>query len=308
LSKTRLAVLASTTLALALGTVALALPGQATTTTGPSFATCPNLAGWYANPDEQQYLPEPTVAGLKFEGKDLIHHGIGTPIDFADMDKVLYSFVATTTGKVVFKVETSTPYSTIVTNADGKLWSTAMTADQVGGQNNPVAKYTDLLDKPVKPGKVPFTGASRVATFGVGYWVEDGSTVVSSITFHGTRYPLTCAPPVTTSPTVSPTASASTSATPKPSASTSTSATATPKPSASVTTSATPRPSASSSSAAPVPTTGDDQTPVAGTLPLTGPGGGPGKLFLLTGLGLIMVVSGAVALILIRRRRYTASH
>jgi LPXTG-motif cell wall-anchored protein len=292
--KTRLAATAAITLGLALSAVALALPSQATTTAAPSFESCANLKGWYANPDEQAFLPEPTAAGLKFEGKDLIHHGLATPIDFADMDKVAYSFDDTTAGKVVFKVETSAPYSTIVTNADGKIWSTAMTYDQVGGQGNPVAKYTDLLGVPVKPGKVPFTGASRVATFGVGYWVEEGSTVVSSITFHGTTYPLTCPPPA--SPSASASTSASASASAKPSASASTSPSVRPSPSRSAIPSASP-------STPPVltPPTDDEQTPVAGNLPLTGDS--PGRMFLLAAVALGSIAVGAGLWILARRRR-----
>jgi hypothetical protein len=171
----------------------------ASSTPGPSFATCDNLKGWYANPDEQDQLPAPTEDGLKFTDKNLIHHAT-SGIDLADMDHVTTSFVATTAGKVVFKVETSAPYSTIITNADGKVWSTAMTYDQEGGQGHPVAHYSDLVGEPTKPGKAPFTSASMVVTFGVGYWVEEGSTVVSSISFHGTTYPLTCVQHTATAP------------------------------------------------------------------------------------------------------------
>lgn len=156
-----------------------------------------NLSGWYVNDDETAAEPTRTFDGFTFEGKDLIHHKAPSDgIDFADMDHVLYSFTATVANKVVYKMETSAPYSTIVTNADGKLWSTAMSAEQIGGQSNPVEKFTDFLGKPVKPGKVAFSGTSQVETFGVGYWVEPGATVVKSISFHGVTYPLSCKAPI----------------------------------------------------------------------------------------------------------------
>ena len=253
----------------------LAAPAHATTAT-PGADPCKIGTAWYGNPDEQDHLPDRTTAGFTFEGKDLIHHVAPSGgIDLADMDKVTYSFAATTAGKVVFKVETSAPYSTIVTNADGTLWSTAMTYDQDGGQGHPVTKYSDLVGKPTKPGKAPFTATSTVATFGVGYWVEDGSTVVTSITFHGTRYDLTCKP--TPEPTKT---STSTSASPSASASTSTS------PSVSAT---------ASSSPTAVPATGSKP---GGGLPVTGPSG------IITAVaGLILLSAGAVAVVAVRRRR-----
>lgn len=208
-----------------LGLAFIASPAQAAGV--PLESTC--NTGWYVNPDETAFLPEQVENGFKFEGKDLIHHEApSSGIDLADMNSVNYTFDATTAGKVVFKVETSAPYSTIVTNADGKLWSTAMTYDQIGGQGNPVEKYTDFIGKPVKPGKVEFSGASQVETFGVGYWVEEGSTVVTSIKFHGTTYDLKCVPPKTESPTPTPTASESQSPSPTPTATESTSPAASP--------------------------------------------------------------------------------
>jgi LPXTG-motif cell wall-anchored protein len=280
--------LAAGALATLAGALVLAGPAQATggtTPNGPSFATCPNLTGWYANEDEQGDLPQATVAGLKFEGKDLIHHA--TSLDFTDFDKTNKSFEATTSGKVVFKAETSGPYSTIVINADGKLWSTAFKPEATGGQNLPVAKAEDLIGKPdsMKPGKLPYTAASRVVTFGVGYWVEAGSTVVRSISFHGHKYWLTCHPKPSTSP------SASTSPTVKPSASASASATV--KPSA--TTKAPTQPTtAAPSSSAPVVIVG---TSGGTSLPVTGANG-----FILVGLGAI-AVGGGLALLLAARRR-----
>lgn len=233
--------------------------------------------GWYVNPDEGAFLPEQTEAGLKFEGKDLVHHATA-PLDFTDFDKTTKGFVATTPGKVVFKAETSGPYGNIVINADGKLWSTAFKPEAVGGQNQPVDKAADLIGKPdsMKPGKDPYTSASRVVTFGVGYWVEDGDTVVSSITFHGHTYSLTCKPkpsPSTSSPTATPTTTRPT---------TSPATTAPP-------TSGTPVP----------PAQGDDGGTSAGDgLPVTGPG-----VAWLIGGAAFLVAGGGVLFLAARHRR-----
>lgn len=280
----------------------LGTPAQATTGHGPSFATCDNLKGWYANPDEQGDLPTPTAAGLLFEGKDLVHHQTSA-IDLADMDKVAYSFTATNAGKVVFKVETTAPYSTIVTNADGKIWSTAMTYDQDGGQGHPVEKYSELVGKPTKPGKAPYTSASAVATFGIGYWVAEGDTVVSQIKFHGHTYDLTCPPPVTTAPTTTPATTAPTTApTTTPATTAPTTEPVTSRPTTAPTTSGGSEPSPSGSvspsrTAGALPTT-TNVSDGSDSLPVTGPSMG-----LLIGIGLVLIAGGGTALVLSTRRR-----
>jgi hypothetical protein len=185
------------------------------------WAKCPNLDGWYVNEDETGDKPEPTADGLKFTGKDLIHRQV-TPIDFTAFDNTNKSFAATgDPDKVAFKAETSAPYGNIVIQPDGKLWSTSVAVDSTGGQNHPVAHAADLFgdDVTMKPGKAKFSADSRVTTIGVGYWTEGGSTVVSSITFHGVTYPLTCKPEPSHSVSASPSPSASASGTHKPSAS-----------------------------------------------------------------------------------------
>jgi hypothetical protein len=267
-----------------LSAVLLAAPGYATTGDGPSYATCANLEGWYANPDEQDQKPAPKEAGLEFSDKNLIHHAT-EPLDFTDVDKTNRSFTATVAGKVVFKMETSGPYSTIVTNADGKVWSTAFKPEAVGGQNTPVDKLEDLIGKPdaMKPGKVPYSAASRVTTFGVGYWVQEGSTIVSEVKFHGHTYPLTCKP--------------------KPSPSSSSSATSTPT-TTPATTPATTKPTASSTSPSPTGAVGGGIGPQTGaggpSLPVTGPSMG----WLIAG-GSVLLAGGAAAVLLARRRRVT---
>jgi hypothetical protein len=201
-----------------LATVGLALAAPAQASETAPAAQCPMPKDFYGNPDEQGNLPTPLYVGLFFEGKDLIHHATA-PIDLADMDHVGVGFTSPDNpDKVLFKVETSAPYSTIITNPDGKLWSTAMSYDQEGGQGHPVAKYSGLVGKDTKPGKAKFSADSKVVTFGVGYAVEDGTAIVSSISFHGKDYDLTCKPPVshTSAPAATPSSS-----TPKPHTSTS---------------------------------------------------------------------------------------
>lgn len=197
-------------------------PAQATQNINPC-----GVQGWYVNPDETDNAPTRSEAGFFFDGKDLIHHAT-SPIDLPDIKANTLSFVADTPGKVVGKMETENPYSTIVQQADGKFWSTAMTYDQIGGQGHPVNNVSDLVGtdedpRPTKPGKAQYNMTSHVVTFGVGYWVEDGNTTVSSIKFHGVNYDLSCkthttppttAPTHTTSPTASSSASQSTSASP----------------------------------------------------------------------------------------------
>lgn len=281
--------------ALAVGAL-LATPAFATETGVPLVGTC--LKGFYVNPDEALLLPEQKPNGLLFEGKDLIHHATG-PIDFADFDKTDKSFTATKPGKVVFKAETSGPYSNLVINADGKLWSTAFLPEAVGGQNQPVAKAVDLIGKPasMKPGKTPYTAESRVVTFGVGYWVEAGDTVVTSISFHGRTYDLDCKPrpePSKTSaspkPTVTPSATASATVKPTPSGTATVKPTVTVSPSPTVTTS---------------PTTGvggvgtEGGSTGGGTkLPVTGPSMG-----VAIGAGVVLLAAGVTAVVLVRRRR-----
>jgi hypothetical protein len=197
--------LAVALLAFLAGAFALVIsPAQATPTNVDN--PC-GVTGWYVNPDETDNAPARTADGFLFEGKDLIHHEVDTLLDFPDIKATTLSFEATVAGKVVGKMETMNPYSTIVQNADGKFWSTAMTYAQEGGQGHPVENVSDLLGKDVKPGKVKFGETSKVTTFGVGYWDTPGSTVVTSITFHGKKYDFTCektrptTPPATVEPT-----------------------------------------------------------------------------------------------------------
>jgi LPXTG-motif cell wall-anchored protein len=273
--------------ALAAGLTGLVL-ASAPSASAETAPVCTIPSGWYANADEQDLLPEPTEHGLKFEGKDLIHHTTD-PIDLADMDKVIGTFHASVAGKVVFKVETSNPYSSIITQADGKLWSTAMDATQEGGQSHPVDKYSDLVGKPTKVGKPALTSATRVVTFGVGYWTETGSTVVDWIAFHGTKYDLKCL-------CVKPTPSSPSPSSPSPSRS---SASPTPSPSVSMGGSTSPNASPSRSIGLPTRTIFAGQ--VGDSLPKTG---FPVMAVVLIAVGLIF--TGLFLLLLARRRSATS--
>jgi len=178
-----------------LGLALMGAPAYATETDAHAVKNsekCPNASGWYTNPDEGDDVPTQKADGFLFEGKDLIHRSV-TPQDLADVKAG--SFVAVgTADKVVFKMETTAPYSTIVQTPDGKFWSSKVPAGK-GSQSAPVAHVIDLTDADVValPGKT-YTGATKVVTFGVGYWTESGSTLVKSISFHGHTHALSCKP------------------------------------------------------------------------------------------------------------------
>lgn len=259
----------------------LAAPAAAQADPGKIPVASDCNTGWFVNQDEGDYLPEQKPDGFAFAGKDLVHHDTAL-LDFDAVDKTSKSFVATEAGKVVFKMETGGdgPYSTIVVEPTGKVWSTAFKPEAVGGISNPVDKLTDLIGKPdaMKAGKVPYTAASRVKTFGVGYYTETGTTVVSAVTFHGHTYSLKCAPkpsPSTSSPTATPTATKPT------------------------TTPATTRPPTSPTSS-PVPGagTGDGGTSTGEGLPVTGSSAG-----VLAAWASAVLLIGAGLFVLARRRR-----
>jgi hypothetical protein len=183
------------------GSLLIASPAHATENVLPVATKCSSQSGWYVNPDEGDLLPTAQADGFLFEGKDLVHHQVSTPLALADVHGG--TFVASMPGKVVFKMETTNPYSTIVQNVDGKFWSSRLALDAPGGQNNPVSTVTDMIGSATKTGNPKYTDDTKIVTFGVGYWDESGSTVVHSMKFHGVNYDLTCAPP--SKPVVTPT-------------------------------------------------------------------------------------------------------
>lgn len=188
-----------------------AFVGTAQATTDPTNPC--NVQGWYVNPDETEDAPTRTVDGFVFDNKDLIHHATN-PLALADVHGG--TFEATVSGKVVFKMETDNPYSTIIQNADGKFWSSRIAVNALGGQNNPVATVTDMIGSETKTGNPKYTNDTHVVTFGVGYWDVPGSTVVKSISFHGTKYNLTCKVEPTKTATATPTATNTATTNPTP--------------------------------------------------------------------------------------------
>jgi LPXTG-motif cell wall-anchored protein len=205
-----------------LGLVLLAVgftgaPAAATTPTpaasaGPSFDTCANLKGWYVNPDEVSRRPIATVTGLKFVGNDLIHHATtGTVADL-----VPGSFVAAPAPDQpsFFSVEVGTKVGDVVTGYATLRWNTVTSKWNMvtGGQFYENASAVALVAMP------PVAKSSTLMSFGVGYTNSPPGTVdtvVSSATFAGKTYPLTCAP----APSQSASASKSASAVPSSSAS-----------------------------------------------------------------------------------------
>lgn len=266
-------------LAAGVGLAMLGAPAYATETSHPikDSVGCPNAEDWYTNQDEGDNTPTQKADGWLFEGKDLIHHATG-PLDLADVKGGDFTAEGSA-NKLVFKMETTAPYSTIVQTPDGKFWSSKVPAGK-GSQAAPVDKVIDLTDSDVieQPGK-EYTGATKVTTFGVGYWTESGETLVKSIKFRGKTYKTDCQPVPSTS------ASPSSSATTKPTSSAPTG------------TASTDPTSNTSTSNAPVPGSN------SGGLPVTGPSVG-----LVVALGGILVIGGIVTAIAVRRRntRFTA--
>lgn len=252
--------------AVIVGALLISAPAHAAETS-PALArtACPNLTDWPDRDDE--VYPEITTGGLKFGDKTNIHRAV-TPLDLADVRAGSFEATGPADGALLMKLETDTPYATIVVTSDGKFWSSKIPADQAGGQDLPVAAAVDLVGLPALPGKT-LTASTHVVSAGVGVGNGPGAgRVVSSLTFHGHTYDLTCK--------------------------------------AATTSSASPTATASHTSKPPVKTTGASPSPsrstVAGALAITGP---PTGLYVAGGVGLLLV--GAVLLLArSRRTRFTA--
>lgn len=183
---------------------------------------------------------------------------------------------------------------------------TAKNADTL----NDAPNWQDMATSPVG-GTLSLTvpaGAS-VGTLGLVYdasTAEQGSVTFSSMKAGSRKVPFVCSP-FPKKPIQLPSASASVS--PSASVPVSPSASVSPSVSVSASTSAVPSASASVSpsvSVSPVPeVTAEEQTPVSGNLPLTGPGGGAGPIITVAGIGLFLLVGGLGALVLARRRKAT---
>jgi len=241
-------------------------------------AGCPNASGWYVNPDEAALAPVQKPGGFLFDGASLVHHEVGG-LDLADVHAGTFTGEVKTGSAPLFKMETSNPYTTINVTADGKFWATAMLASDPGGQSHPVEHAADLIGLTTKPGKPQLTDATQVVTFGVGYGTDTGNTAtVSSVSFHGHVYDLSCQPVQTTSPSPSASSSHTTS------------------PSASASHSTTTKPSVSHTPAAPgVAVT---TTPASGGLPVTGPSVG-----LIAAIAAGLIAGGCALFIAARRRK-----
>jgi hypothetical protein len=154
--------------------------------TVPSFDNCANLAGWFVNPDETTRKPDATAPGLKFEPADLIHHNVtGVTTDSLTPGTYVASPAPDQPSFFSVEVDGGTPgsYGTLRWNPTNSKWS--MVAN--GGTFYEDANATTVVN---------LAGKSKtVVRFGVGYTQTPPgtvTTVVSSIRFNGTTYPLTC--------------------------------------------------------------------------------------------------------------------
>lgn len=209
--------LASGLLAAALAVAIFVAPGQAATPAGahPVESTCNQ--GWYVNQDEVSLLPLQTEEGFLFDGPSLVHHGA----DILLVELLAGAFTVDVKLGVapLFKVETS-PYSTLNYVGDGKWWSSRIAPGDTGGMDHPVTPAVmatlPIIDKSWDDA-TSYSATTKVVSFGVGYANDTGNkALVSSITFQGTEYDLTCEPepspdPTTPSPsTPAPSSSATT--------------------------------------------------------------------------------------------------
>lgn len=257
------------------GLVITLTPAQATT----SVSSC--SPGWYVNPDETKLTPVQKTEGLLFDGPSLVHHTADGLLSEAATDGSFVAVVKTGVAPL-FKFETNKPYSTINKTAAGLYWSSKISTGP-GSQGDPVslAKLATLA---------PYTDATVLVSFGVGYANDAGNTAtVTSVTYAKVTYSFVCTPPVTTTTKVS------TSSTPTPSKTSS--ATATPS---------------SSQSAIVIPPTDTTSFPTVvarpaantGSLASTGASVEPG--WLVVG-GAALILLGGAAILLVRARRNSRS-
>src|SRR5262245_61831571 len=179
-----LAALAGVTVALSAAVLAPGVAGAAE----PSFATCANLSGWYANADEQDRMPTATTAGLRFEGNDLIHHA--TTVAVEALAHGTFHATVTPDQPSFFSVEvwdgTATApaagtYATLRWDVTTSKW-VMVTGGQVYTNADPAA----LVDMPA------IHKGHTVRSFGVGYTANPPGTVTTvgdSVTFAGHTCP-----------------------------------------------------------------------------------------------------------------------
>lgn len=220
--------LALLTAALATAAAGLAITGTAhatetTPASAPVWGTCPNLHDWDVHEDETTRMPTAGVDGVTFTGDQLIHHPVNASL--INLTHGTYEANPAPDQSSFFSIEVADPttngYATLRWDTEQKAWtmfSGTFTATH--------AKASDFIGEQTKYGKL--TDKTRATFFGVGYTQNPPgtvTTVVSSVTFRGVTYPLTCAPvatpttkPVTTAPTTRPTTPPTTAPTIEPTA------------------------------------------------------------------------------------------
>lgn len=164
---------------------------------------------WYVNDDgdETGRMPTQTEDGLKFVGGQLVHHKpVPATIYVRNLTPGTYEATPAPSLSSFFSVE--------IANPDGSGYATLRydTADDkwnIGGTSVREANPLNLIGKKTRNGdEIEFD--AKVLSFGVGYVRNPANgteTTVTSVTFAGRTYDLTCKPEPTTSPspTTSPT-------------------------------------------------------------------------------------------------------
>jgi hypothetical protein len=165
---------------------------------------------WYPNEDEQDRAPTPVTAGLKFEGNDLIHHATSGNLD--TLTHGTFAAAPAPDQPSFFSVE--------VSGADGKYGTLRWNTQESSWEATSQGEQHHDTDPAALADVFPLHLSHHVVSFGVGYTANPPgtvTTVVSSVTFAGKTYDLTCKPPVTATASPSPSAThASPSASVKP--------------------------------------------------------------------------------------------
>lgn len=248
------------------GVFLIASQGAYATTT----PACPNLVGWAPNADElADRSPTSTPEGLEFSNTDLTHHA--ADLALADLTPGTYAASPAPDQPSFFSVEvyaTGEKYGTLRWNKTESYWEATSQGEQ-HHDTDPV-KLADAF---------PIHLSHHVVSFGVGYTANPAgtvTTVVSSVTFQGKVYPLTCQVQ-TTSP-----APVVTTTSPAPHQSTS--------------------PAPHSSSAKPHTSSSSAAAGTGSSLPVTGPPVG-----LIVGGAVALLILGGAAYFVGRRRKTTFS-
>ena len=176
-------------LMLAFGLATVASPAAAETSGNHQVQSDCNT-GWYTNPDEGDRLPEQMEGGFKFEDADLVHHA--ADLKLGDLEPGSFTASPQPDQPSFFSVEvrdeSTGAYGTL--RWTGSTWTLTTNVDTFSH-----AEPADFIGTDTKWGEL--TDAARVFSFGVGYTANPPGTVVtvvSSVTFAGNTYDLTCEP------------------------------------------------------------------------------------------------------------------